>query len=159
MDRRSRPNLVTTASNGPGTGRNSHMHIQRSNSNNSRNQTNSVSKFSKGSRGSRSSKASKGILLTTNFNGEQTLDDAFKHSFYNPNMMNTGDNRSNRSPFGVTIGKRNNKVGAGSRNGSKQAFSSGKSRVTASVKSNSSKTYQIHGADLSIIQSYNEGQA
>ena len=74
----------------------------------SRNGANSAGKYSRGSKGSRASKTSKGPNLVTNctaFNGETTLDDAFKHSFYNSNMMNTGDNRSNRSPFGVTLGK------------------------------------------------------
>ena len=77
-------------------------------SSSSRNGTGSHGKYSRGSKGSRASKTSKGPTLVANctaFNGETTLDDAFKHSFYNSNMMNTGDNRSNRSPFGVTLGK------------------------------------------------------
>ena len=88
------------------------MHIQMgvdTNSSRSRNgggHTSSQGKLSRVSKGSRASKTSKGLNLISHFsnNGETTLDDAFKHSFYNSNMINTGDNRSNRSPFGVPAG-------------------------------------------------------
>ena len=93
------------------TGQNKNMQINAGvESSGSRNGAGSAGKYSRGSKGSRASKNSnsKGPNLVshcTAFNGETTLDDAFKHSFYNSNMINTGDNRSNRSPFGVTLGK------------------------------------------------------
>ena len=73
-------------------------------------------------------------------------------------MNNTGENRSSRSPFGVSVGsKRNTRIPVASRN-SKEGLRTGVSKGTASAKSSSSKTYQINGADLNIIKKYNEDQ-
>ena len=132
--------------------------VNSSRSRNGVGHTGSQGKLSRVSKGSRASKTSKGLHLISHLsnNGETTLDDAFKHSFYNSNMMNTSDNRSSRSPFGMTVGsRRNNGIPIVSRN-SKEGLRTGKSKGSNSVKSNSSKTYQINGADLNIIKNYNE---
>lgn len=100
---------MTVNSNAPQTAQKSNLQNNSVvESSSSRNGAGSHGKYSKGSKGSKASKNSKSPNLVshcTAFNGETTLDDAFKHSFYNSNMINTGDNRSNRSPFGVTLGK------------------------------------------------------
>ena len=137
-----------------------HIHMGIDSNSNSRNGAAPISmgKLSRVSKGSKASKTSKGVNLISHFNGETTLDDAFKHSFYNSNMMNTGDNRSSRSPFGVAVGsKRNHRIPIGTKNGKDGAASrSGRSKGTNSVKSTSSKTYQINGADFNVIKNYNE---
>lgn len=118
---------------------------------------NNYAKVSKGSRLSKVSKQSRGLNLLVNCNGQTTLDDAFKHSFYNQKAVNQSENERVRSTVGVALNKHvGNKTLIGSRNIQKDGLKTGK---TKEGTINSSKTYQINGADLSVIRNYNDTQS
>ena len=71
--------------------------------------------------------------------------------------MNNGETKSGRSPFGVSVGKNTgSKTLIGSRNIQKDGVKTGKSKEALNQ---SSKTYQINGADLNVIRNFNDNSS